>query len=156
MNAARILVAGMALAGLGVGWISASPVATDAEDRDDPAIVQVRHGSERAAQAAARIAALPIAAPPMMEAEEAYEPPPPPDIAVLFRRDLTAIETEGRRPALWVVDLTAPSLRRRIGVGQVYQDGWVVSAIGDQTVQLRKRRETRNVAVFEAPVYDNP
>jgi hypothetical protein len=75
-------------------------------------------------------------------------PPPPPDIAHLFRRDLTAIETRRDAPVVWVVDFSQPYGRRGLRVGDIYQDGWRVAAIEPQAIVLRRRRESRRVEAF--------
>jgi hypothetical protein len=86
----------------------------------------------------------------------AIETPPAPDIAQLFRRDLTAIE-QGSGPAqALIVDYAQPSGRRRLRVGDIYQDGWRIARIAPQQIELRRRRETRSVAVFEMPSEEQP
>jgi hypothetical protein len=82
-------------------------------------------------------------------APELFEAPPAPDIATLFRRDLTAIEHGTRGAHALIVDYAEPSGRRRLRVGDVYQDGWRIARVDAQRIELRRRREVREVAVFE-------
>ena len=78
-------------------------------------------------------------------------PPPPPDVAVRFRRDLTAIEETPAGPVVWIVDAAEGSSRRAIRAGGVYADGWRVTAITPRAIELRRRAETRRVLTFSAP-----
>jgi hypothetical protein len=80
--------------------------------------------------------------------EAAFEPAPPPDIAHLFRRDLTAIETRTDGAIVWIVDFTQPHGRRGLRVGEIYQDGWRIAAIESQAIVLRRRGESRRVDAF--------
>ena len=86
----------------------------------------------------------------------AIDAPPAPDIARLFRRDLTAIEQTGGVAQALIVDYAEPSGRRRLRAGDIYQDGWRIARITPQQIELRRRRETRSVAVFEIPNEDQP
>lgn len=151
MKLAPYIVAGVLAAGLGAGWLSASLAPVSAAQADAPvAVARLSHGGNVAGAAARRFAALDYGAPAEGDAAEIAEPPPP-DIAVLFRRDLTAIEAGAGGRAVWIVDGAAPSSRRRIRRGQIYRDGWVVNAIGDQIIELRKDDEVRSIQAFEAP-----
>ena len=117
-----------------------------AERRSDPVVV---HGGAEAGAARVQLEALGLAPPPIVE-----QGPPPPDVAMLFRRDLTAIEdrTNGRQVLL--VDAMRPYQRRVLRVGDVYQDGWRVARIEPQSVVLRRRREVRTIDVFALPVIE--
>lgn len=138
-----------------VGWlaVSGAPDTGAKRDQKDVALPRVRHEGELAGEAGERFASLGYGRTAAPEASDVAvaPPPPPPDITVLFRRDLTAIEETPQGPTVWVVDLAQFSGRRPIKAGGVYQDGWRVSAISTQFIELRKRREARRVAVFEAP-----
>ncbi|MEQ1618956.1 MAG: hypothetical protein ABL883_11515 [Terricaulis sp.] len=142
-----MLAAGVAT-GAVVGALTATPPRAAAPQADAHTLAPV-HGGAVAAKAAERLAAVSFAAPPPVEA------PPPPDIAVTFRRDLTAIENTPTGAVVWVVDWNQASGRRAIHRGGEYRDGWRVSEIGNQTVELRKRTETRQVDVY-APPEDTP
>lgn len=72
-----------------------------------------------------------------------------PDIASVFRAELAAIEQTATGPVAWVVDLNQLSGRRAVRPGEPYKDGWRVTAIGSQVVELRKRGQSRQVSVFE-------
>lgn len=145
MRAQIFLLAGGVLGGLGLGWFTApSPQAEANAALEAPAVV---HAGVEAGAVRERLSALGLAPPPITEAA-----PPPPDIAVLFRRDLTAIEERGATRVVWVVDFAQTHQRRALRVGDIYQDGWRVARIGPQSVQLRRRREVRTVDAFALPV----
>lgn len=145
MRAQLLLLAGGIAAGLGIGWLTApSPEANAPAGFEPPNIV---FASAEAAEARARLDALGLAPEPVIDTG-----PPPPDIAVLFRRDLTAIEEAGGRHIVWIVDLAQPHQRRALRVGDSYRDGWRVARINPQSVQLRRRREVRTVDAFALPV----
>lgn len=154
VNLAPYIVSGVLAAGFGAGWITAQVGATSGPG--GPSGIElgaVRHGGALAGNAVNRLQTL-APADDSVVAEQA--PPPPPDIAELFRRDLTAIETGARGRTVLVVDDLSPALRRRIRPGELYKDGWVVSAISDQSIELRRRRERRQVAVFGPSVVNEP
>lgn len=145
MKAQLLLLAGGVLGGLGLGWVTApTPEADGVRLVEPPAVV---HASGEAAEARDRLTRLGLMPPPEVE----YAPPPP-DIAVLFRRDLTAIEERGTTRIVWIIDYTQTYQRRALRVGDVYQDGWRVRRIGPQSVELRRRREVRTVDAFAPPV----
>ena len=143
------LLIGAALGGgLALGYLTALPRPTPTET-DNAAVVSPRHGGAAAGAAGERLAALSYAA-----AAELYEevaPPPPPDVAVLFRRALTAIEQTPSGPIVWVVDLNQVAGRRGLRRGDIYRDGWRVSVIREQMIELRRRREVRRVETFVPP-----
>ncbi len=134
-------------AGALVGALTAVPPRA-AAPRTDAHTLAPMHGGALAAKAAERLAAVSFAAPPPIEIPQA---PPPPDIAVTFRRELTAIENTASGAIVWVVDWNQASGRRAIHRGGEYRDGWRVSEIGNQTVELRKRTETRRIDVYAPP-----
>lgn len=147
MRAQLLLLAGGVLGGLGLGWFTApTPEADAAPSFEPPAVV---HAGAAAAEARQRLARLGLAPPPQVDTG-----PPPPDIAVLFRRDLTAIEERGATRVVWIVDYAQTHQRRALRVGDVYQDGWRVGRIGPQSVELRRRREVRTVDAFAPPVIE--
>lgn len=104
------------------------------------------HGGLQAHAAAERLQALAFVVPPTVEF--VAEAPQPPDIAVLFRRDLTAIEQSASGPVAWIVDLNRENGRRGLRRGDIYQDGWRVAAVRRQSVELRRGAETRRVDLF--------
>lgn len=141
MKAQLLLLAAGLAGGMGIGWLTApTPTPVEREAARVPAII---HGGRDAQTARQALAELGLAPPP----ETAYEPPPP-DIAVLFRRDLTAIEERAGRRVVWIVDYAQTYRRRALRVGDVYQDGWRISRIGAQRVELRRRREVRAIDAF--------
>lgn len=156
MNAAYVIVSGVVVAGFAVGWFTAAPIAADADQHTDAGVAVLVSGGSVAARAGQRMAAINPVPQDDIGLDVPPPPPPPPDIAVLFRRDLTAIEESDRGLVIWIVDNLQPSLRRRIAPGEVYQDGWVVSAIAEQSIELRRRRERREVAVYAPPDYSEP
>lgn len=142
------LLAGGVLLGAGAGALSATPPRAPAPPNDARTLAPA-HGGSVAARAAERLASVSFAAPPPAEAPE--PPPPPPDIAVTFRRELTAIERTSSGPVVWVVDWNQASGRRAIHRGGEYRDGWRVAEIGNQTVELRKRTESRRIELYAPP-----
>lgn len=145
MKAQLILLVAGITGGLATGWLIA-PQSESASAAAETALPQIVHAGAEASSARERLARLGLVAP-----REAVTEPPPPDIAVLFRRDLMAIEDRGGRRIAWIVDFTQTYQRRGLRVGDVYQDGWRVSRIGAQSIDLRRRREVRTVSAF-APV----
>lgn len=140
-----ILIAGLVAAGFVVGWISVPSAQTGGGEQALNAVAP-RHGGERAAAAAQRLLTLSfIKAPDAQAPSDAVRPP---DVAVQFRRDLTAIEQTSSGRVAWIVDWTQSSGRRRLRPGDVYQDGWRITAVQTQTVELRRDQETRRVDVF--------
>ncbi len=147
MRLAAILpVAAIAL-GLVIGWSTAG-VAPPAPQHL-PQLPMLRDGHALAGAARERFIALGLAQAP--QAEVLPEAPPPPDISVLFRRDLTAIEQTPQGLMAWIIDLDQLSGRRGLKRGDVYQDGWRVSGVTEQSVELRARGQVRRVAVFDLP-----
>lgn len=147
MKAQLLLLAAGVVGGLGIGWLTA-PVP---EASAPPALgaVTLVHARVEANDARQRLDRLGLAPPPVVDA-----PPPPPDIAILFRRDLTAIEDRAAGRVVWIVDYAQTHQRRALRVGDVYQTGWRVSRINAQSVELRRRREVRSIDAFALPVIE--
>ena len=70
--------------------------------------------------------------------------PPPEDVSIRFRREVSAVMTNGEPHVILAGG-------RRVGRGDVYQDGWRVRDISSQTAVLTKGGETRNINLFSAP-----
>ncbi|MEI9964274.1 MAG: hypothetical protein WDM92_05825 [Caulobacteraceae bacterium] len=81
--------------------------------------------------AAARAAPRPPPPPP---------PPPPPDVAVTFRRGVSAIVNQGREGlAVLVVDSAVDGRRSRLlRVGDEFADGWRIAALSSDEAVLAK------------------
>lgn len=131
---------------LGIGWMTA-PAPQNLAHARQAAMSAPHHGGARAAAARERFAALGLLPAPPPEPSQ----PPPPDVAIVFRRDLSAIEQTRRGYQVWVVDLNQERGRRGIRTGGVYQDGWRVASITPQAVVLRRRGEVRRIPVFDPP-----
>lgn len=142
-----LLLAGGIFAGLGLGWYVAPAAEVSATPAPQaPTLIDAR---VQAREALERLSELGFAPAPEVEAA-----PPPPDIALLFRRDLTAIEQRPTGRVVLIVDTAQAHQRRVLRIGDVYQDGWRVARIEAQSVQLRRRREVRTVDAFALPVID--
>lgn len=154
MRRTAAMVGAAVLGGLLVGWVTApNPAAPPEAERVERSYAPA-HGGVAAAAAGQRFAELGFGAPIVPEVVEAA--PPPPDIAVIFRRDLTAIERRNGGALVWVVDLNQMTGRRALHVGDVYRDGWRVTAASEQLIELRKRREVRRISVFDLPQENVP
>lgn len=147
MRAQLFLLAGGVAVGLGLGWLTASTPEPEASPIVDA--ITVVHAGVEAGAARERLNALGLAPPPVVDTG-----PPPPDIAVLFRRDLSAIEDRANGRVAWIVDFTQTYRRRALRVGDIYQDGWRIARIAPQSVELRRRREVRTVDTFALPVIE--
>lgn len=140
-----IVLAAAVFGGLSLGLATAiTPHGATARSADEQ--VTPRHGGELARAAAERLQTLAFVVPPTVES--VAEAPRPPDIAVLFRRDLTAIEQSAAGPVAWIVDLNRENGRRGLRRGDIYQDGWRIAAVRRQSVDLRRGEETRRVDLF--------
>jgi hypothetical protein len=116
---------------------------------NSPIIVRPGTGAAEAVRYLAGVTAAPVvtaAAAPSTPAPAAPVPmgPPPEDISIQFRRQVSAVLTEGE-PHIVLAG------GRKIGRGDLYQDGWRVRDISAQTAVLAKGRETRNINLFSAP-----
>ncbi len=147
MNRAAIFAASL-VGGLAAGWFTAVRAPATAASDQALSWAAPHHGGESIGAARERLTALGYGAAEVIASDEVFQAPPPPDIAILFRRDLTAIEQRAEGPLAWIVDFTQPTGRRGLKPGDVYQDGWRVSTVSEQIIELRRRRETRRVAVF--------
>lgn len=143
-----------------VGWLAGSGASGSGAvgTEGDVVLPRVRHDGEIAGDAGERFALLGYG---RADVQPSSDPdiapaPPPPDITAVFRRDLTAIEQTPRGPIVWVVDLAQFSSRRSLRTGDVYKDGWRVSAISAQFIELRKRHDVRRVAIFDASQDETP
>lgn len=146
----ELILLGVALAGGGLtGWVTAPPTQVQAMPSQLAAPAPV-NGGETAMASRQRLMELSVAS-GFTANVEAPAAPPPPDVALLFRRDLTAIEQRPGGTIVWIVDFTRDFGRRGMRVGDVYQDGWRLAAVSPQWIELRRRREVRRVAVFEPP-----
>lgn len=86
------------------------------------------------------------------------EPPPAPleleaapiepDIAEVFRTDVTAVLVEKGRRVVVIVDPSAPKGRRTLRVGAAYRDEWIVRAIDDGAIELRRGGDVRRIDLF--------
>jgi hypothetical protein len=94
--------------------------------------------------APAVVATGPVTASAPRPAPAAPVGPPPEDVSIRFRRDVTAVLTNGE-PHIVLAG------GRRIGRGEVYSDGWRVRDISSQRATLAKGRETRSIDLFSAP-----
>ena len=149
-----LLLALLAMGGGGaLGWVSA-PQAEAPETARARIMPALSHGGAEAGAVRQRVREFGFGAFDAPEAEIAA--PQPPDIAVLFRRDLTAIEQRSEGRVALVVDFTQDFGRRALKVGDVYRDGWRVAGIGWQTIELRRRGERRSIAVFDPPREGEP
>lgn len=148
---ALISVAAALAAGLGLGWVSAMPIHTAPEAETAAALAQFSplHGGAAAGAARDRLAALGYGV--TADAAQETAPPPPPDIAVLFRRDLTAIEHTPTGPIVWIIDASQAAGRRALRPRAIYQDGWRLSAVRGQVIELRRGAEVRHIDVFNMP-----
>ncbi len=129
-----------------------------------PTLEEVRWAPPRLAHAGeatrAALQALEALAPPAIQTVDIAEaaapaPPPAPDIAVLFRRDLTAVTGAGRGAIVWIVDARAPSQRRGLRRGALYRDGWRIADIQQERILLRRGGARRTVLVMSAPAPDS-
>jgi hypothetical protein len=116
---------------------------------NSPIIVRPGTGAAEAVRYLSGVTGAPVvtaAAPPSgpIPAPAIRVGPPPEDVSVTFRRQVTAVLTNGD-PHIVLAG------GRKIGRGEVYQDGWRVRDISSQRAVLTKGRETRNIDLFSAP-----
>ena len=149
MRANAVVILGSLAGGLVLGWVTVSSI--------QPArLAPLSLGgslvhSGREILAARQELERSVGAPP----DEATATPPPPDVAVLFRRDLTAIEQRSDGMTAWIVDYTQPYGRRSLRRGDSYREGWRISAIEPQMIELRRRQQIKRIAVFDLPTEVN-
>jgi hypothetical protein len=72
-------------------------------------------------------------------------PPPPPDVAITFRRDVSAVQSQNGTPH---IILAGGRILKR---GDSYGDGWRLRDIAPTSVVLTKGKETRSVNLFSPP-----
>lgn len=150
MNFARWMAMGVLVLGVGAGWLAVNPPRPSSMSARSAQIPRPVRGGEMAGAALERFTRLaPIVPDPPPDAAQAA--PPPPDVAVTFRREITAVEQGASGRIAWILDPNGEHGRRAIRAGQVYRDGWRVASIADQEVVLRRRRETRNIQLFDLP-----
>jgi len=147
MKTLWLLMAPLVAGGFGAGWLMIHEQVAPAATHVSAHAIDLRRGGDIAAMSRARFAQLHPPPPPA----PTIDAPPPIDIAVQFRQKLTAIERGSTGPIAWVVDPDAEMSRRPIHKGQIFQDGWIVAAIEDQEIVLRRRREIRRINVFDPP-----
>lgn len=78
-------------------------------------------------------------------------PPPPPDVSVVLAGALRAIErdvTTGEYQALITDGAASGPQTTVITTGEVYGDGWRITAITEDAIALAKGRETRQVRLY--------
>ncbi len=150
MRRALLTLGFATLGGLAAGWFTALPPGASAPalEAASQASLTPLHGGAAASAAGARITQLSFGVPPAVELDT---PPPPPDVAVTFRRELTAIEHTPTGAVAWVVDWSQAGGRRALRRGDIYQDGWRVATVGEQSVDLRRAQEVRHIDLFSAP-----
>lgn len=140
----------MAAAAL-VGWFA--PLAPQAvvQARTSVSTPVFVHPGAVLAEAALRLG---VAAPAIMDAavEEAdtsvdVTPPPPRiDAADLFRMELSAVIVEGEERV--AVLIGADGAPRRLRQGAAWRDGWRVADVNASEVVIRRRGESRRIAVM--------
>ena len=158
-----LVIAFVAVVGLGFGgaWLITAGGPLDPTHAARPvraARMELRHGGDRFGAAEARLAALGFGSRPVEAAQEEPVSPadapatftaPAEDISSVFRRELTAIEKTDGGLVVWVVDLGQSRGRRAISIGGTYRDGWRVTRIEQQAVELQRKDESRRIALFE-------
>jgi len=94
----------------------------------------------------------PPPAPPEAVEAPPPPPPPPPDVAMVFRRRLTAVVDQG--PAGLAVLLSDPSAEGRatrlLRPGEVFEGRWRLAALTSSEATLRDGRQSRRVPFYDA------
>jgi hypothetical protein len=140
-------------AALATGWASAGAPADPGLDVSARPVnvPMVEHSGLQVSMAAGVFRRLGLSAPqeivPVAD-DLTPETPAEPPVEETFARELTAILELNGRPAVLLVDPSAQDQRRRLTRGQEYRNGWVVSAILDQEIVLRRDGDERRVSVF--------
>lgn len=75
-------------------------------------------------------------------------PPPKPDVSVLFRQQVRALV---RQNGEWVILVEGGGYKRSLKLGDKFGDGWVISALSSQRVELRHGKAVRLINLFERP-----
>lgn len=133
---------------LAVGWFTqAAPPAGDAVLASSRVRTpRLEHPNFQSGIAARALQNLGFGLPPVPVAD-AQPVAPPIDIAVEFRRDLTAVVRTKREVTLWVIDRGTTLERRRLKKGQEFRNGWLIDAITDKDISLRKNEEVRTIPI---------
>ncbi len=151
MRRIAIFVAAATLSGFAAGWLTAPARShAPAQHAAVQASLDPRHGGIIASAAAARLTPLPYVTPPVIE-QPPPPPPPPPDIAVVFRREISSVLQTPAGPVALMVD--SDGVRRRLRRGDAYRDGWRITALSNQRIELRRQQERRGIDLF-APLPD--
>lgn len=79
-------------------------------------------------------------------------PPPPPDVSVVFRRQLVAVVSEPDG-ALSVL-VNGPQGRRKLRLGDVFQDDWRLVGLTRDAAVLRQGERSRRIPFFGGAVTD--
>ena len=75
-------------------------------------------------------------------------PPPKPDIGLIFRQQVRALIQQGTGPAIL---LERDGIRRVLSLGDVFEDGWRITALNSQQVELTKGKLRRRLGFFVKP-----
>lgn len=75
-------------------------------------------------------------------------PPPEPDIGFVFRQQVRALIQQGAKPAIL---LERDGIRRALSLGDVFEDGWRITALNNQQVELTKGKLRRRLGFFVKP-----
>src|SRR5262249_49581668 len=100
MRIAALIAGGAIVLGFGVGWMAVKEPARGSAPTRAGQVQRPLSGGEIANTALerfAKLAPIPVDPPP----DAGPPPPPPPDVAVVFRRELTAIDTAAREPIVY-------------------------------------------------------
>lgn len=147
------VLAGSGLIGLAIGEL-APPQPAPAPQARPLRTPEVGDAQRVLASAAFAFKTLHPSPPPIASSEGVDAPPPEPDVALLFRRDVTAVLEERGRAVVVIVDAAAKGGRRTLRVGARYRDGWRVKTISAAHVELRRGRQTRRIDLFAPPQDD--
>lgn len=133
---------------LAAGWFTqpARPSAETVLASSRVRTPRLEHPNFQAGIAARALQNLGFGLPPVPVGDVAPEPPAL-DIAVEFRRDLTAVVRTKRQVTLWVIDRGTTLERRSLKKGQEFRDGWLIDAITEKDVSLRKNDEVRTIPI---------
>ena len=122
----------------------ALPSVVMAADRHVPLAPLGRPGSGLRSAATYFVALHPPPPPPAPPPKPV--PPPPPDVSVVFRKALTAVLPG---PGAIVADYQqGRRVVRTLHIGDIYVDGWKLTALTRREALLTKGREQRRVTFF--------
>ena len=151
LRAVVLIAAVGAPAAAGVGyWQGLRPSAVQvapARATAPPLIVKPGWGAKEAAVYLASLNAPPPPppAPPKVVAAVATGP----DVAVQFRRDLSAVLNSPGAPPKVVL-----GSRRSLSPGDMYRDGWKLESVSSTSATLTKGADTRRIGLFSPPIAD--